>query len=58
MDGELGLVCANYIHLEWVSNGMLLYSTGSYVQFPGIDNDGIWSKRGNVKKIKLNISCP
>ena len=27
------------LHLEWVSNKVLLYSTGHYIQSPGIDYD-------------------
>ena len=26
------------IHLEWISNEVLLYSTGNYIQYPGIDH--------------------
>ena len=35
--GSLGLVYANYY---WVSNEVLLYSTGNYIQSLGIDYDG------------------
>ena len=28
------------LHLEWVSNAVLLCSTGNYIQSPGIDHDG------------------
>ena len=27
-------------HLEWISNEVLLYSTGNFIQSLGIDNDG------------------
>ena len=37
--GNLGLIDANY-YLEWISNMLLLYSTGNYIQSPGIDHDG------------------
>ena len=45
MDGEFGvsrykLLC---LHLEWVSNEVLLYITGNYIQYiqsPGIDHNG------------------
>ena len=37
--GSLGLVGVN-LHLEWISNEVLLYSTGIYIQSLGIDHDG------------------
>ena len=37
--GNLGLIDANY-YLEWISNMLLLYSTRTYIQSPGIDHDG------------------
>ena len=27
-------------HLEWINDKVLLYSTGSHIQSPGIDHDG------------------
>ena len=27
------------LHLEWISNEVLLYSTGNYIQALGIDHD-------------------
>ena len=30
--GNFGLVGANYYILEWISNEVLLYSTGNYIQ--------------------------
>ena len=36
--GSLGLVDAKIPLLEWISNEGLLYSTGDYIQSPGIDN--------------------
>lgn len=38
MAGRLGLVDAK--HLEWISDEVLLYSTGSCIQSLGIDHDG------------------
>ena len=32
MDGKSGVSRCKLLHLEWVSNGVLLYSTGNYVQ--------------------------
>ena len=28
------------LHLEWISNEVLRYSTGNYIQYLGIDHDG------------------
>ena len=28
------------LHLEWINNKVLLYSTGNYIQSPGTDHDG------------------
>ena len=35
--GSLQLVDANSLHLEWISNGDLLYSKGNHIQSLGID---------------------
>ena len=40
MDGEFGVGRCKLSHLEWISNGVLLYSTGSYVQSLGAEYDG------------------
>ena len=40
MDGEFGVGRYKLSHLECISNEVLLYSTGNYVQSPEIDHDG------------------
>ena len=40
MDGEFGVGGYKLLHLEWVSNGALLYSTGNDVQSFGLEHDG------------------
>ena len=40
MDWEFGVSRCKLLHLEWKSNEVLLYSTGNYIQSPGIDYDG------------------
>ena len=37
MDWEFGVSRCQLLHLEWISNEVLLYSTGNYIQSPGID---------------------
>ena len=49
MEGErwtknLELVDANY-YTQWINNEVLLYSTGSYIQYPVISHN-----RKNIKK--------
>ena len=39
--GSLELGDANYnLHTEWINNKVLLYSTGNYIQSPGINHNG------------------
>ena len=40
MDWEFGVSRYKLLHLEWMSNEVLLYSTGNYIQSLGIDYDG------------------
>jgi len=48
MDWEFGVSRCKLLHLEWISNEVLLYSTGNYIQFLGIDHDGRKHKKGNA----------
>ena len=40
--------CKLLLHLEWIGNEVLLYSTGNCIQFIGMDYDGRKYKKGNV----------
>ena len=40
MDGEFGVGRCNLFHLEWMSNEVLLYSTGNSIHFLGVEHDG------------------
>ena len=40
MDGEFGVSRCKLLHLEWMSNEVLLYSTGNYIPSLGIEHDG------------------
>ena len=40
MDWEFGASRCKLLHLEWISNEVLLYSAGNYIQVLGIDHDG------------------
>ena len=39
MDGEFGVSRCELLHLEWISNEVLLYSTGNYIQSLGIEHN-------------------
>ena len=36
------------LHLGWISNEVLLYSTGNYIQSLGTEHDGRHCKKKNV----------
>ena len=40
MDWEFEVSRCKLLHLEWISNEVLLYSTGNYIQSLGIEHDG------------------
>ena len=40
MDWKFGVNRCKLLHLEWISNEILLYSTGNYIQSLVIEHDG------------------
>ena len=48
MAGEFGVSRCKLLHLEWVSDEVLLYSTGNYIQSLWIEHDGRWYEKKNV----------
>ena len=40
VDWEFGVGGCKPLHLEWISNEVLLYNTGNYIQFLRIYHDG------------------
>ena len=48
MDREFGVGRGKLLHLEWISNKVLLYSTGTYTQSLGIEHDGRQYEKKNV----------
>ena len=40
MEWEVGISRCKLLSLEWVNNMVLLYSTGNYIQYPGINHNG------------------
>ena len=43
--GGFGVNRYKLLHLEWIGNEVLLYSTGNYVQSLGMEHDGGWYER-------------
>ena len=39
VDGEFGVGICKLLHLEWISSGVLLYSTENYVQTLGLEHE-------------------
>ena len=37
---EFGVGRCKLLHLEWINNKVLLYSTGNYIQYPVINHNG------------------
>ena len=48
MDWGFGVSTCKLLHLEWISNEVLLYSTGNYIQSLGTDHDGRLYKERNA----------
>ena len=40
MGWEFGVGRCKLLHLEWLNDKVLLYSTGNYIQSPGINQNG------------------
>ena len=37
---EFGTIRCKLLHKDWINNKVLLYSTGSYIQYPVINDNG------------------
>ena len=40
MEWEFGVSRRKLLHIEWINNKGLLYRTGNYIQYPGINHNG------------------
>ena len=40
MDWEFGMSRYKLVYIGWKNNKALLYSTGNYIQYPGINHNG------------------
>ena len=38
MEWEVGVNRCKLLYTEWINNKVLLYNTGNYIQYPGINN--------------------
>ena len=46
MDWEFGISRGKLLHIGWINNKVLLYSTGNYIQYPVINhNEKEYKKR-------------
>ena len=50
MDWEFGVSRCKLLHLEWINNKVLIYSTGNYIQSPGRNHNG-----KQYKKMYMNF---
>ena len=48
MDWVFGVGSCKLLHLEWISNEVLLYSTGNYIQSLVTEHDRRWYEKKNV----------
>ena len=40
MDWEFQISICKFIYMEWINSKVLLYSTGNYIQYPHINENG------------------
>ena len=48
LDLKFGVSRCKPLHLEWISNKILLYSTGNYIQSFVMEHDGRYYEKKNV----------
>ena len=54
-DEEFGVSRCKLLHLDWISNEVLLYSAGNYIQFLVIEHDENWLNIINQLYFKWNF---
>ena len=57
MDWKFAVSRCKLLRLEQISNEVLLYSIGNYIQSLVIDHDGRYCKKGNVKTTTTIPHC-
>ena len=48
MDWEFGINRCKLLHIEWINNKVLMYSTGNYIQYPVINHNGKEYEQGYI----------
>ena len=51
MEWEVGVSTCKLLYVEWINNKVLLYSSGSYIQYPLINHN-----RKEYKKVYICIT--
>ena len=58
MDWEFRISGCKLVCIEWISNKLLLCSTGNYIQCPGVNHNGKEYERGQIYTcITESLSC-
>ena len=57
MDGEFRVSRCKLLHLGWVSNEILLYGTGNYIQSLVMEHDGRFFEKKNVYLCMTGSRC-
>ena len=39
MDCEFGVIRSKLLYMDWINNMVLLYCTGNYIQYPGVNHN-------------------
>ena len=57
-DWEFGISRCKLLHVEWINNKVLLYSTGDYIQYPVINRNGKECLKKNVYiRVTESLCC-
>ena len=54
---EFGVSRCKLLCIEWIDNKVLLYSTGNYIQYPGINHNGKESKKECIRVCITESVC-
>ena len=57
MEWEFGVSRCKLLHIEWMDNKVLLYSTGNNIQYPMINHNGKEYKKRMYINIYQNHCC-
>ena len=57
MDWDFEVGRCKLLHLEWINNKVLMYSTGNYIQYPVINHNGKEYKKRMYICITESLCC-